>query len=158
MAVIQQKQGTPCFWKNKKNTNTKNFCIKFWSMQMLHCKQWHTLHGSNMICEKILCTIFPETMHPLFLLNYGHTLPWYLFGYMMWWCHTLESIRWSRTYHLTETTPWIAAYLNGDFVARPCLPCKLILQHMAVTEMHIVKMDRKNIFQFPWKNTHDSII
>ena len=44
-------------------------------MQMLHWKQWHTLHGSNMICEKILCKIFPETMYPLFLVIYCHTLP-----------------------------------------------------------------------------------
>ena len=29
MAVIQQKQGTPCFSKNKKHTNIKIFYIKY---------------------------------------------------------------------------------------------------------------------------------
>ena len=54
MAVIQQKQCTSCFWKNKKNTNTKMFYIKCLSMQMMHCKQWLSLHGSNMMLKKFM--------------------------------------------------------------------------------------------------------
>ena len=73
-AVIQPKQGRPCFYRN---INTKNFHIKWLSMQMLNFKQLNILHGWNTICEKNSCLSFQETGSTLFLLNYGHTLPWH---------------------------------------------------------------------------------
>ena len=76
MAVYHQKQVPIVSEKTKKTHIQKIFCIKFWSVQMLHFKQWHTLHGSNMICAKFLCNVFSETRYPLFLVIYGYTLPY----------------------------------------------------------------------------------
>ena len=68
MVVIQQKQGTPCFWKNKKNTNTKIFHIKCLSMQMMHCKQWLSLHGSNIwYVKKFHANVFKNKVHFVFV-------------------------------------------------------------------------------------------
>ena len=55
------------------------FCTyHVWSMQTVPLLEPKRLHGSTFYAKSCcVCDffVFPKTMYPLFLLNYGHTLP-----------------------------------------------------------------------------------
>ena len=58
MAVIQQKQGTPCFWKNKKNTNFLHKMLIYANALFPAVEQFAWIKHDML---KILYKSFPKT-------------------------------------------------------------------------------------------------